>query len=259
MGERQTILSAAQTLPVCRHTHTLMCTHRMHLSFSLSSSVSLSFSQHHVTGCLLSFLILFIFHVSWMFCFSAPLPHLTSDDVDKALQNSPRLMHARNTGKQPCGPAPGPAHTAYTHTLSEMHAALRFPSSSACAADAEWDHTPLTLICVSGGASFIFPNTPVYPPDGSRGAGRADMSFDGRRSGWTQPASAAKGRSEAHVLHTLRRWCSRLTWVCVCVCVCSLVSQSPAVIMSKTEEQRAQLGESIVGTALTNWLYIHTA
>uniref|UniRef100_A0A673HS72 ETS transcription factor ERG n=1 Tax=Sinocyclocheilus rhinocerous TaxID=307959 RepID=A0A673HS72_9TELE len=54
-----------------------------------------------------------------------PLPHLTSDDVDKALQNSPRLMHARNTGKQPCGPAPdsapGPAHTAYTNT------ALRFP------------------------------------------------------------------------------------------------------------------------------------
>nr|XP_012423519.1 PREDICTED: transcriptional regulator ERG [Odobenus rosmarus divergens] len=29
---------------------------------------------------------------------AAPLPHLTSDDVDKALQNSPRLMHARNTG-----------------------------------------------------------------------------------------------------------------------------------------------------------------
>uniref|UniRef100_A0A4W5NL75 ETS transcription factor ERG n=1 Tax=Hucho hucho TaxID=62062 RepID=A0A4W5NL75_9TELE len=44
-----------------------------------------------------------------------PLPHLTSDDVDKALQNSPRLMHARN----------------------------------------------------SGGASFIFPNTPVYPTDNS--------------------------------------------------------------------------------------------
>uniref|UniRef100_A0A8C7KUD7 ETS transcription factor ERG n=1 Tax=Oncorhynchus kisutch TaxID=8019 RepID=A0A8C7KUD7_ONCKI len=44
-----------------------------------------------------------------------PLPHLTSDDVDKALQNSPRLMHARNTG----------------------------------------------------GASFIFPNTPVYPTDNS--------------------------------------------------------------------------------------------
>lgn len=33
-----------------------------------------------------------------VFCFAAPLPHLTSDDVDKALQNSPRLMHARNTG-----------------------------------------------------------------------------------------------------------------------------------------------------------------
>uniref|UniRef100_A0A5F8GMV3 ETS transcription factor ERG n=1 Tax=Monodelphis domestica TaxID=13616 RepID=A0A5F8GMV3_MONDO len=30
-----------------------------------------------------------------------PLPHLTSDDVDKALQNSPRLMHARNTVTQP--------------------------------------------------------------------------------------------------------------------------------------------------------------
>ncbi|KAJ8280813.1 hypothetical protein GJAV_G00059340 [Gymnothorax javanicus] len=29
----------------------------------------------------------------------SPLPHLTSDDVDKALQNSPRLIHARNTGK----------------------------------------------------------------------------------------------------------------------------------------------------------------
>ncbi|MEJ1282933.1 hypothetical protein NN561_013896 [Cricetulus griseus] len=32
---------------------------------------------------------------------AAPLPHLTSDDVDKALQNSPRLMHARNTAAQP--------------------------------------------------------------------------------------------------------------------------------------------------------------
>uniref|UniRef100_A0A4W4HIW3 ETS transcription factor ERG n=1 Tax=Electrophorus electricus TaxID=8005 RepID=A0A4W4HIW3_ELEEL len=34
-----------------------------------------------------------------------PLPHLTSDDVDKALQNSPRLMHARNTGKKARSPA----------------------------------------------------------------------------------------------------------------------------------------------------------
>ncbi|XP_043087729.1 transcriptional regulator ERG isoform X3 [Puntigrus tetrazona] len=66
-----------------------------------------------------------------------PLPHLTSDDVDKALQNSPRLMHARNTG----------------------------------------------------GASFIFPSAPVYPPDAPRGA-RADLSFDARRSGWTPPAAA---------------------------------------------------------------------
>ncbi|XP_073769934.1 transcriptional regulator ERG isoform X2 [Danio rerio] len=89
-----------------------------------------------------------------------PLPHLTSDDVDKALQNSPRLMHARNTG----------------------------------------------------GANFIFPNTPVYPPDASRGASRADVGYDAvRRSGWTPALPAAK------------------------------VSQSSAAIMSKTEEQRAQL------------------
>ncbi len=157
MGERQMILSTAQTLILSAclpshthtHTHTLMCTHSMHPSFCLSVCLhlSLSFSQHHVTGCLLSCLILFIFHVSWMFCFSAPLPHLTSDDVDKALQNSPRLMHARNTGKQPCGPRPDSAlappthrlHThTHTHTPSEVHAALRFLSSSACAADAEW-------------------------------------------------------------------------------------------------------------------------
>ncbi|XP_016417311.1 transcriptional regulator ERG isoform X3 [Sinocyclocheilus rhinocerous] len=61
------------------------------------------------------------------------------------------------------------------------------------------------------GASFIFPNTSVFPPDASRGPSRADVSFDARRSGWTQPASAAK------------------------------VSPSSAAIMTKTEEQRAQL------------------
>ncbi|XP_073685246.1 transcriptional regulator ERG isoform X3 [Garra rufa] len=61
------------------------------------------------------------------------------------------------------------------------------------------------------GASFIFPNAPVYPPDATRGPSRADVSYDGRRSGWTQPVSAAK------------------------------VSQSSAAIMTKTEEQRAQL------------------
>lgn len=122
-GERQTILSVAQTLilSTCLPSHTHSCAHTACMRPSVCLHLSLSFSQHHVTGCLLSCLILFIFHVSWMFCFSAPLPHLTSDDVDKALQNSPRLMHARNTGKQPCGPAPdsapGPAHTAYTHTV----------------------------------------------------------------------------------------------------------------------------------------------
>lgn len=48
----------------------------------------------------------FSFGCCFLFCFVAPLPHLTSDDVDKALQNSPRLMHARNTGN--AGPAPFP-------------------------------------------------------------------------------------------------------------------------------------------------------
>ncbi|XP_073769945.1 transcriptional regulator ERG isoform X8 [Danio rerio] len=63
------------------------------------------------------------------------------------------------------------------------------------------------------GANFIFPNTPVYPPDASRGASRADVGYDAvRRSGWTPALPAAK------------------------------VSQSSAAIMSKTEEQRAQLG-----------------
>ena len=51
-------------------------------------------------------LSLFHLDVAFLFCFVAPLPHLTSDDVDKALQNSPRLMHARNTGN--AGPAPCP-------------------------------------------------------------------------------------------------------------------------------------------------------
>lgn len=58
--------------------------------FKKGNSLSLSFS----------------FRCCCSFCFVAPLPHLTSDDVDKALQNSPRLMHARNTGN--AGPAPSP-------------------------------------------------------------------------------------------------------------------------------------------------------
>ncbi|TRZ10515.1 hypothetical protein HGM15179_016599 [Zosterops borbonicus] len=63
-----------------------------------------------------------------------PLPHLTSDDVDKALQNSPRLMHARNTG----------------------------------------------------GATFIFPNTSVYPEATQRIATRPDLPYEqARRSAWT--------------------------------------------------------------------------
>ncbi|KAF4082037.1 hypothetical protein AMELA_G00147060 [Ameiurus melas] len=90
-----------------------------------------------------------------------PLPHLTSDDVDKALQNSPRLMHARNTG----------------------------------------------------GASFIFPNTPVYPPDTPRTPARPDLAYEAaRRSAWP-PQSASTNK----------------------------VSQSSPAIVTKTEEQRPQL------------------
>lgn len=90
-----------------------------------------------------------------------PLPHLTSDDVDKALQNSPRLMHARNTG----------------------------------------------------GASFIFPNTPVYPPDTPRVPARPDLAYEAaRRSAWP-PQSASTNK----------------------------VSQSSPAIVTKTEEQRPQL------------------
>ncbi|XP_035391577.1 transcriptional regulator ERG isoform X2 [Electrophorus electricus] len=90
-----------------------------------------------------------------------PLPHLTSDDVDKALQNSPRLMHARNTG----------------------------------------------------GASFIFPNPPVYPPDTPRAPARSDLAYEAsRRSAWPlQSASSNK------------------------------VSQSSPAIVTKAEEQRPQL------------------
>ncbi|XP_041718713.1 transcriptional regulator Erg isoform X2 [Coregonus clupeaformis] len=91
-----------------------------------------------------------------------PLPHLTSDDVDKALQNSPRLMHARNTG----------------------------------------------------GVSFIFPNTPVYPTDNSpRVSARPDLAYEAaRRSGWApQAVSSTKG------------------------------SQPSPTIVTKTEEQRPHL------------------
>lgn len=80
---------------------------------SLSTFPSFYFSlfftiQHttHFLSCFLLFFFKYIFCIlplpsfKRMFSSSAPLPHLTSDDVDKALQNSPRLMHARNTGKK---------------------------------------------------------------------------------------------------------------------------------------------------------------
>uniref|UniRef100_A0A673Z5D1 ETS transcription factor ERG n=1 Tax=Salmo trutta TaxID=8032 RepID=A0A673Z5D1_SALTR len=50
-----------------------------------------------------------------------PLPHLTSDDVDKALQNSPRLMHARNTGKET------PAPLLYLWLCSRHHSSQPSP------------------------------------------------------------------------------------------------------------------------------------
>ncbi|XP_051973445.1 transcriptional regulator Erg-like isoform X3 [Xyrauchen texanus] len=62
------------------------------------------------------------------------------------------------------------------------------------------------------GASFIFPNAPVCPPDAPRGPIRADASYDvGRRAVWPQTVSAAK------------------------------VSQSSTSIMTKTEDQRVHL------------------
>ncbi|XP_051971685.1 transcriptional regulator ERG isoform X3 [Xyrauchen texanus] len=62
------------------------------------------------------------------------------------------------------------------------------------------------------GASFIFPNAPVYPPDAPRGPIRADVSYDvGRRAVWPQTGSASK------------------------------VSQSSTTIMTKTEDQRIHL------------------
>ncbi|XP_066555598.1 transcriptional regulator ERG isoform X2 [Amia ocellicauda] len=90
-----------------------------------------------------------------------PLPHLTSDDVDKALQNSPRLMHARNTG----------------------------------------------------GATFIFPNTSVYPDASPRVSARPDIAYEAaRRSGWQpQAVSSSKG------------------------------SQPSPSVVTKTEDQRPQL------------------
>uniref|UniRef100_A0A3B4E2V8 ETS transcription factor ERG n=1 Tax=Pygocentrus nattereri TaxID=42514 RepID=A0A3B4E2V8_PYGNA len=58
-----------------------------------------------------------------------PLPHLTSDDVDKALQNSPRLMHARNTGKQALAPHPHPPLSVLPDCLSDPYQVLG-PTSS---------------------------------------------------------------------------------------------------------------------------------
>uniref|UniRef100_A0A674B7E4 ETS transcription factor ERG n=1 Tax=Salmo trutta TaxID=8032 RepID=A0A674B7E4_SALTR len=51
-----------------------------------------------------------------------PLPHLTSDDVDKALQNSPRLMHARNSGKE------SPAPLLYLWLCSRHHSSQPSPT-----------------------------------------------------------------------------------------------------------------------------------
>lgn len=72
-----------------------------------------------------------------MFSSSAPLPHLTSDDVDKALQNSPRLMHARNTGKKAHASLGNWTGALYVHHSLSLHtyllALLRIRSQNAAA------------------------------------------------------------------------------------------------------------------------------
>ncbi|XP_066506754.1 transcriptional regulator ERG isoform X2 [Hoplias malabaricus] len=63
------------------------------------------------------------------------------------------------------------------------------------------------------GASFIFPNAPVYPPDTSRAPARPDLAYEAaRRSAWP-PQSASVNKA----------------------------SQSSPAIVTKTEEQRPQL------------------
>lgn len=57
-----------------------------------------------------------------------PLPHLTSDDVDKALQNSPRLMHARNTDL-PYEPPRRSTWTGHSHPTPQSKAAQPSPST----------------------------------------------------------------------------------------------------------------------------------
>ncbi|XP_076876185.1 transcriptional regulator ERG isoform X6 [Brachyhypopomus gauderio] len=69
------------------------------------------------------------------------------------------------------------------------------------------------VIVPAGGASFIFPNPPVYPPDTARAPARSDLAYEAsRRSAW--PSQSAPS---------------------------SKVSQSSPAIVTKTEEQRPQL------------------
>uniref|UniRef100_A0A7M4FE34 ETS transcription factor ERG n=1 Tax=Crocodylus porosus TaxID=8502 RepID=A0A7M4FE34_CROPO len=146
-----------------------------------------------------------------------PLPHLTSDDVDKALQNSPRLMHARNTG----------------------------------------------------GATFIFPNTSVYPEATQRITARPDLPYDqARRSAWTTHSHPAPQSKELKsVLAEARR---TLAFISLCdhlhtqlsssiqipvfsspdaalleiqqvIAPCASATQPSSSSVSKTEDQRPQL------------------
>ncbi|KAF2985321.1 hypothetical protein EK904_001731 [Melospiza melodia maxima] len=132
----------------------------------------------------------------------SPLPHLTSDDVDKALQNSPRLMHARNTG----------------------------------------------------GATFIFPNTSVYPEATQRIATRPDLPYEqARRSAWTShshPSPQSKGKSICTAGETWIRLQGELLEPSrgfICAFLEANSSQPSSSTVPKTEDQRPQLELQIHG------------
>lgn len=104
------------------------------LSFCLSLILFLSIllAHHKFFFSLNIFCILPLPSFKRMFFSSAPLPHLTSDDVDKALQNSPRLMHARNTGKKAHASLGNWTGALYVHhSLHTFLAFLRIRSQNA--------------------------------------------------------------------------------------------------------------------------------
>ncbi|XP_004416357.1 PREDICTED: transcriptional regulator ERG-like [Odobenus rosmarus divergens] len=86
-NERRVIVPAGQMLILCSVCKPCFSRAPFHFLFLLLASITLTDLEE-----------LLYMEASRSLATFAPLPHLTSDDVDKALQNSPRLMHARNTG-----------------------------------------------------------------------------------------------------------------------------------------------------------------